>query len=179
MTDLEAASAEVPFEEGSLESLQLQQAVEKMKSEQNLLAGVAGGAVGALLGAAIWAVVTVVTGYQIGWMAVGVGFLAGFGVRLLGKGLDSVFGAAGAALALAGCGLGNVLAVCGFISQNESMPFLEVVSRLDLGVTWELLAATFSPMDLLFYGIAVYEGYKFSFRRVTREELGLPAAAEG
>ena len=36
------------------------------------------------------------------------------------------------------------------------------------------MVATFSPMDLLFYGIAVYEGYKFSFRQVGPEDLGPP-----
>jgi hypothetical protein len=35
----------------------------------------------------------------------------------------------------------------------------------------DLMKATFSPIDLLFYGIAVYEGYRFSFRQVTPEEL--------
>jgi hypothetical protein len=38
-------------------------------------------------------------------------------------------------------------------------------------VAMELLVATFSPMDLLFYGIAVYEGYHLSFRQVTDQEL--------
>jgi hypothetical protein len=33
------------------------------------------------------------------------------------------------------------------------------------------MAATFSPMDLLFYGIAIYEGYKFSFRQLTDEDM--------
>ena len=28
------------------------------------------------------------------------------------------------------------------------------------------MKADFSPIDLLFYGIAIYEGYKFSFRQV-------------
>jgi len=27
-------------------------------------------------------------------------------------------------------------------------------------------------MDLLFYGLAVYEGYRFSFRQVTDAEIG-------
>jgi hypothetical protein len=31
----------------------------------------------------------------------------------------------------------------------------------------ELMLEAFSPMDLLFYGIAVYEGYKFFFRQIT------------
>ena len=35
----------------------------------------------------------------------------------------------------------------------------------------EIMVATFSPMDLLFYGIAVYEGYRLSFRRLTRDDL--------
>jgi hypothetical protein len=42
------------------------------------------------------------------------------------------------------------------------------------------MATTFSPMDLLFYGIAVYEGFKLSFRKITHEEIraaitGVPA----
>jgi len=31
--------------------------------------------------------------------------------------------------------------------------------------------ATFHPTDLLFYGIAVYEGYRFSFRRLSDADL--------
>lgn len=38
-------------------------------------------------------------------------------------------------------------------------------------LAWELLRLAFQPLDLLFYGIALYEGYKFSFRRITRQEL--------
>lgn len=33
-----------------------------------------------------------------------------------------------------------------------------------------ILTATFQVMDLLFYAIAVYEGYRFSFRRIPEEE---------
>ena len=33
-----------------------------------------------------------------------------------------------------------------------------------------LLIETFDFMDLLFYGIAIYEGYRFSFRNMTEEE---------
>jgi hypothetical protein len=33
------------------------------------------------------------------------------------------------------------------------------------------MRATFNPMDLLFYGIAVYEGYRFSFREITKKDL--------
>ncbi len=32
------------------------------------------------------------------------------------------------------------------------------------------MVATFSPIDLLFYGIAVYEGYRLSFRELTERD---------
>lgn len=41
-----------------------------------------GGTVGGLLGAAIWAGITYATNHEIGWIAWGVGFLVGVGVRM-------------------------------------------------------------------------------------------------
>lgn len=32
---------------------------------------------------------------------------------------------------------------------------------------------TFSPMDLLFYAIAIYEGYRLSFREFSDKDLDL------
>ena len=91
--------------------------------ESNLTLAILGGVVAALIGAAIWAVITVKTGYQVGFMAIGVGLLVGFTVRHLGKGATPAFGAVGALLSLAGCVAGNVLAIAGFIAQEEGQPF--------------------------------------------------------
>lgn len=122
-------------------------------------------AVAALIGASLWAAVTVATEYQIGWMAVGVGVLVGFAVRYAGKGTTQPFAITGAGFALLGCVLGNLLSTVGFISIQESLPFFEMLARVDLAIAVELIQATFSPMDLLFYAIAVYEGYKFAIVR--------------
>jgi hypothetical protein len=146
-------------------------ALEGFRGEQGLLGGVLAGLAAALAGAGLWAAITVVTGYQIGWMAVGVGFLVGIAVRLVGKGIDKTFGVAGALLALLGCLLGNVLTVVHFVAQAEELGYLETLTRLRLSAIPELLIATFSPIDLLFYGIAIYEGYKLSFRRIAYDEL--------
>ena len=145
--------------------------VQQMREKQNLAQGILFGGIAAGIGAIIWAAVTIATGYQIGWLAVGVGFLVGMAVRLFGKGIDPVFGIAGAALSLIGCLGGNLLSVCMMISQQESIPLFQIFSFLDLAIIVELMIDTFSPIDLLFYGIALYEGYKFSFREVTGEEL--------
>ena len=150
---------------------QIEFAVQQLRAEQNLLFGVVAGAVAGALGAAIWAVVTVFTGFQIGWMAIGIGFLVGIAVRVFGKGLDPLFGVIGGAISLVACLAGNLLAGCGTLAEQESIPFLEVLSQLNPAVAIDLLVAMFSPIDLLFYGFAVYEGYKLSFRQISDEEL--------
>lgn len=142
-------------------------------SEQNLALGIVAGVLAAMIGAAVWAGVTVATGYQIGWMAIGVGFLAGYAVRRLGKGVAPTFGVVAAACALFGCIAGNLLSVCGFYALQESVPFLQMVGAVfsEPATMLELMKATFSPMDLLFYGLALYTGYRCAFRPVSQEEM--------
>jgi hypothetical protein len=144
----------------------------RLRAEQNLPLAIFAGIGGAILGAAVWAGVTVTTEFQIGYMAIAVGFLVGYAVRL-GNGIDKIFGITGAILALLGCVLGNLLSVVGFISKQQHMGVMETLSRLDYSKLPEIFMATFSFMDLVFYAIAVYEGYRFSFRRLTAQDLGI------
>ena len=88
-----------------------------------------------------------------------------------GKGIDRVFGIVGALLALLGCLIGNLLSVCCFVSVAEKMEFFEVVSRLNPRIVLQMIKGTFSPIGLLFYGIAIYLGYRLSFRRYSDQEL--------
>ncbi len=128
----------------------------------NLILGAVGGAIAAIIGAAIWAGVTIATGWQIGFMAIGVGILVGFAVRLLGKGETQVFGIVGGVFALVGCVLGNLFTGMAVLAKEIDVPFMEVFLNFDYSAAPELLGAMFSPMDLLFYGIAVWEGFKFA-----------------
>ena len=128
----------------------------------NFPAAIAAGFVAALIGAAIWAAVTVATEYQIGWMAVGVGFLVGIAVRAAGKGSGDRFAYAGAVLALLGCVLGNLFTVVALFARQTDVGFFAVLARLRPGSAVDMLSETFQPMDLLFYGIAVYGGFKAS-----------------
>jgi hypothetical protein len=73
--------------------------------EKKLLLGGLAGLAAAIVGAVIWAVITVTTDHQIGWMALGVGALVGFALRI-GNG-GKAFGILGALFALFGCVLGN------------------------------------------------------------------------
>ena len=89
----------------------------------NLPLGALAGLGAAIAGAAIWAAITAATEYQIGWMAIGVGFLVGFAVRVVGKGSEASFGVVGAVLALLGCLLGNLLTLAWFAAQQAPHTF--------------------------------------------------------
>jgi len=167
----EPLAAPAPASVPALDTAKLEMLVDRLRGEQNFAAGLVAGLLGAAIGAGLWAVITVLIHAQIGWMAVGVGFLTGLGVRSFGHGLDKTFGAAGAVLALAGCVAGNILTVAILVAREGEIAFTEILGRLSPGVAWQLLAITFSPMDVLFYGLAVYFGYKYSFRRVSPDEL--------
>lgn len=145
--------------------------LENLKTEQNLSYAIIAGITSCILGAAIWALVTVSTGYQIGYMAIGVGFLVGFSIKLAGKGIDQMYGIMGAFFALLGCLLGNFFSQIGFASESYGTSFMEILGSFDYSLLPEMFMETFSPMDLLFYGFALYEGYKFSFRTITEEEI--------
>jgi len=168
---MEQSPASTVTEEPAIEPRMIEVALEKFRSEQNLVGGMLAGVAAALAGASVWAVITVATGYQIGWMALGVGLVVGMAVRYVGKGIDRSFAVAGAVLALGGCLLGNLFTVCHFVAESEKMGFFEVLSRLNPAIVFALLKATFTPMDLAFYAIAGYEGYKLSTRHIAQEEL--------
>ena len=142
--------------------------------KENFPAALGAGFVAAIVGAAIWAAVTVATDYQIGWMAVGVGFLVGYAIRLAGNGATQRFAIAGAALALFGCVLGNLLTVVGIMAGEENVGFFSILLKLTPASAIKLLEISFQPMDLLFYAIAIYEGFKVSLRKATPPDVAKP-----
>jgi hypothetical protein len=148
----------------------VQAKIENFKLEQNIALGVIGGVIGGGIGAVLWALITYFTERQIGYTAVGVGFLVGVGNRLLGKGIDKVFGITGGFIALASVIIGNFLVSMGFLAKAMEMGYIETLLRFNYAYTFDLMMETFSLIDLLFYAIAVYAGYRYSFRRMSLEE---------
>jgi hypothetical protein len=170
MADETQTTQGVPTQ-GNVDPLILQAAVQRLRAEQNLVLALVAGGAGALLGAVGWAVITTVTGYQIGFMAIGIGYLVGYAVKSFGKGLDRSFGIIGAGWSLLGCAAGNLFTVVALISKQQNIPVFELLDKLDGEIIANLMRATFNPMDLVFYAIAVYEGYRFSFRPITEQDL--------
>lgn len=157
--------------EFALTEEEAQRAMELFRQEQNQLVGTMAGFLAAVVGAAAWAAVTVVTEYQIGWMAVGIGFLVGLAVRAGGKGIDQIFGVIGATMSLVGCLLGNVFTIAYFISVDTGMSVIDVLAQMDVAIVIELMMETFQVMDILFYALAVYFGYRYAFRQLTMDDF--------
>mgnify|MGYP006921595392 CR=1 FL=1 len=143
----------------------------EIQAQQSPVRGFIGGLIAAFIGAILWAAVTAITHYQIGFIAMAVGILVGYGVRLMGKGLDTIFGVIGGGLALFGCALGNLLAVLVSAAIQEDVSVFTILPYITPDLIAEIYRETFTPMDLLFYGIAIYEGYRFSFRRLSGAEI--------
>lgn len=144
---------------------------EKLRMEQNLPIAIAAGVVVGLLGAFLWGIITMTTGYQIGYMSIAIGAAVGFSMRHLGKGIDQVFGISGGIISVLSCILGNFLTIIAYISEAEGLDFFETLLSYDYSYFIPLMTETFSFMDIIFYGIAGYEGYKFAFRVFTDDDL--------
>jgi multisubunit Na+/H+ antiporter MnhE subunit len=119
------------------------------------------GAVAAILAAIAWAAITAATSFQIGYMSIGVGFAVAFAVRYFGQSHDRKFAILSGALALAGCVLGNYLAAIAVSAPrlHDTIPNLAITLLPRFA---QVITDTFSPMDLIFYAVGVYFGYKYA-----------------
>lgn len=135
---------------------------EPVPVEENLMFGVMAGVAAMLVGTAIWVGITVATNYQIGYMAVGVGFLVGLAMRKIGRGQTKRFQVVGATLSLLGCALGNLFTGCELIALENEVSFWAVAGSLNVELVEAIMTAMFSPMDLLFYVLGAMAGWKYS-----------------
>lgn len=132
---------------------------------ENFPLAVAAGLGAAIGGALIWAVVTVVTNMELGIIAVAIGYVVGQAINAVGHGRSQKFGILGAVCGLIGCVLGSVLSYLAFYADAMHVSYMDVFGVLSMSLIQKLVSTFFSPIDLLFYAIAVYEGYRFSFHK--------------
>jgi hypothetical protein len=139
-----------------------------IRAQQNFGLAIAAGLGVALGGAIVWAVICVLTKMELGLIAVAIGYGVGQAIRATGKGIDLKFGILGAVCAFVGCLLGNFLTAVALFAQARGFSILQVLGSFDFDLYERLMTAFFQPMDLLFYAIAIYEGYRFSIRYKVR-----------
>ena len=140
---------------------------EQMKLRQRLPHAIAAGLVVAVGCAVLWALITAVSHVQIGFMAIFVGIAVGYTVRAAGRAVQPSFGILGAGLSLFSCLLGNFLSVFVYVAANEGISVWTLLSEFDYAYTPHLMADTFGIMDILFYALAIIEGYKLGYKQIT------------
>jgi len=147
------------------------QKIAQLKFEQNSPFAILTGTLAMLIGSIIWAVVTALTKYQIAWMAVGVGFLVGIAIRHFGKAVDTHFGVLGAILALGGCLLGKLFTIVIMVANQYDVTIIAVLKILNMETIMTAMKESFQAIDLLFYGLAVYYGFKQSFEEINYDAI--------
>jgi hypothetical protein len=141
-----------------------EEAIEQLRALQNFALAVPAGLAAAIVGAVVWAAFVYFTEIKLGLIVVAVGALVGYAIRRTGHGLDPQFGILGGACAALGWALGTVLCDIAFVAKNVDRSFFEVLTTLGVGQSVSLAFRAADGMDLLFLAIAVWEGYKLSFR---------------
>ena len=147
----------------TMDEMQRQQ--EQMKLRQNMPKGVVASIVVGLVCAVLWAFITAITHYQIGYMAWGVGLAVGATMKAAGKGLSPIYGVVASVIALASCVVGNFLSYIAFFAVDSGMYIWEILSGFDYSLTLELMDGMFSPIDVIFYILAVCTAFGIGFIR--------------
>jgi len=149
----------------------IREKLQRLKSEQNILIGVSGGLMGGVLGAGFWAMMTWIAQHPVSWMAIPCAFLVGYGVRILGNGIDKGFGICGVVLIVLDIFLGCFLTSLIVPVENTLPALLDSIFRFGRAVTWNQLLSVLPMFDILFYAIAIVISYNASFRHITRQQL--------
>lgn len=128
----------------------------------NLPAAIGAGLVGSLVGGAVWALIGILTSLEIGYVAVGVGWLAGMAV-VMGAGWKKspALQLVSVACAVLGLALGKyftiVHAIKGMLSRGgqELADSISYTSPETVGVFFQLLPEVVTPFDALWLLLAL------------------------
>jgi hypothetical protein len=148
--------------------LAIEEAMARLRDQQNMGLAVVGGIAAAVAGAVLWGLITAATERQYGIMAIGIGFLVGLAVRFLGKGVDTSFRVVAAVCSAAGCLIGNYFAIC-FVAKGQGVAFWDALGKPD--VVFKIIGDNFGFMDVVFYAIAIYCGWQFALRQLDEGDL--------
>lgn len=146
----------------------------QIQADQDFVRAVPAAVGAAILGALLWAAFGYFTGMSLGLVAILIGVLVGYAVRHVGKGVDARFGYLGAACSALGWALGTWLCDVALLAKQVDRPIMDVLGNVGAAGSLNLAVQASDAMDLLFLAIAVWEGYRFSFRYRKSAEPGEP-----
>lgn len=129
---------------------------------EHLATGLLAGAVAAILASALWYAVVVVTNYQVGLVAIAVGFLVGQAVVLgAGRRGSPVLVAGSVILTLLALAISEYLIVVHFVGQEFALDGLTIEVIQPIGFIAEVVIESISadPLTLAFWAIALFQAF--------------------
>lgn len=129
--------------------------------------GILAGVVAAVLASAIWYAVVVLTSYQVGLVAIAVGFLVGQAVVLgAGRRGSPILVAASVVLTLLALGISEYLIVAWFVGQEFAAEGFAIEIIQPIGFVVEVIVESISadPLTLAFWAIALFQAFVIPLR---------------
>jgi hypothetical protein len=132
-----------------------------MESKGSLVTGILLSLAGALVGALVWFGVAWATNYEIGWIAWGVGVLAGAGMLVGYRQTDTIAGILAAVISLVGILGAKIMVFAHALSQIDP-EFRKMADSMgiQIGTMSDFFESSFGPIDGLFILLAVASAYK-------------------
>jgi hypothetical protein len=128
--------------------------------------GIAGGLIAAVVGGFLWGLIVILSEYEVGIAAWGIGFLAGFGVvRIAGGAKGTPLQVVAVVSSLLGIVLGKYISYAYFFKQAVSERFDVDISYLDSEIFRafrENLSNVFGGFDLLWAALAVMTAWRLT-----------------
>ena len=116
---------------------------------------------GAILAGLIWPLFAAAVGHGVSPMALAAGFMVGFGVRLQGRG--AVYQVVGIIGTILGCAIGSALSAATLQAINDGAGLGGVIGVVsDSGALLQAVMSTYSYLDLIAYGLALYFAFRLS-----------------
>lgn len=147
-----------------------------VEAEPNLPLGIIGGLLAAVVGGIVWAIVVVQSGREVGFVAWGIGLLAGFAVVLLARGK----GVRLQVVAVLSAGLGILIGKYVTFAHDLQVAYSKLYPSAGqrfgyfASETFRLfrtnLGDVFSAYDLLWVGLAVFSAWRIAQATVLRPE---------
>lgn len=145
-------------------------------AQQNFGAAVVAGAVAMFVAAMAYGITVAVWPFSYGFAAAGVGIVVGLATGFLGRGISAKFGMLAAGYTVLGCVVGNLFAKAMDLAIQKSVSPLEVLRGQSLSTLADWSVSGLSPIDLVFWCVAVAGAVFFATRSLSRQDrlaLGL------
>lgn len=132
----------------------------RRRRSSNIPRAIGAGLATAILSGTVWGGLVFALNIRLGVLAIAVGWSVGMAVRHFGRGRSEVFGLIAILAALLGCATGDILGGCALIAEQADVSIFRVFATFDGKAFAEILHLMFSPMDALFYLLALFASYK-------------------